>query len=1331
LPVLRILPLLQRTGRAGSNMAVLRTEVAMRRVVLAAVAVLGIALAQRDTFVQENFDGAFPPSGWSVSSGLPGLDYWHQQTGYPWTGNTTPYVDIEYAGAGDHTDTLFAPVLDCSRHRNIDLRCSTYFRPNLPMTYTARIIASIDGGVSWYTIRDYFNDSVGPALEQIDVDSAGLHSDVRVAWVWSGNLQNIVWWCIDNVTLLGTPVFDTNIAVRRVVSPRRHEMPGQDIYPAVIVKNRGFDQVNTIPVYARIFYGSDSSYAVAAVIDSLLRGEEDTVTFVPPFNTVTETTYSIRFYCDAPGDTFHDNDTLWRTFTVSDTDYYYFDNDTVTGRGHWASGNSGWGLRVSPAAPCQIRYAEFNLLPNGVNGRNYKLRILDDDGTGGAPGTVLYESPLLLANSGWNQTQLASRQITVSSGTFYLFYIQTADWPFGPELCHDTARSGGAEYWALRAGTYSLDTDTLNGDWMIRCMLDYNVGGASDSDARAVYVNQPDDELSLRPAGVQFIPEGRIENHGRMDLSDLVVACSIYNALPTPTLVYSSVRTLAETLHQDEGRMVAFDSWLPPGAGTYDVQIRTLLTGDQDTSNDMANKTCIIYRSYYTGGPEQGLNRYHWIDSDTLSGPVYSWIDTTSDFTTLIQNDADLAVTWPIGFTFYYRGQPYGYFRVCNNGWLSFNTSESPNYNNDSIPQPGSPNNTLYPFWDHLRAGYSPANRVCSKTFGVEPNRKLVVIWQGLRFYDSPDWSDPVTFELILEEATNLIYFQYKDVDGGLATHDYGRSATVGIENSDGFVGLQYLYGDDGLNGRWPGNKLTAGRAVLFYPEIRDMAVTAIDSPSTIAAPGLITPRARILNDGSFVEPCYAYFKVRSTSGTMLWLDSVLVQNLAIQKETTYTFNQWNAAFGTYATQCSVALPFDIDSSNNFVNRTVAVQAWLPRADIPRGIYNKRVKAGALAFGYPYIYALKGANTNEFWRYDLMTDTWTAMRDLPAGLKNKRTKDGCYLTASESLVYATKGGNTREFYAYSPTRDTWTIKESLPWWPSEKGARNGTCMVYANGQVLLLKGNNTNEVWSYNPVLDTWLQRRTLDTLGYPLRVKRGASLAYPGHDSLVYLFPGNSYSFLTYNASSDTWHNNWPVPRGPANKRVKAGAGSACVNDRIYLLKGGNVTEFWCYNIATDTWKQRSDIPLGANRKRVKTGGAMTASNDYIYAFKGGNTTEFWLYAPLADTGGLLAAPAGFNVEERPVALPIAFECKAGPNPSSGPVMVRLALPRALSARIGVYDIAGKLVARVSEGALPAGVHNLSWSRRDAAGRLCASGVYILKFESGQYQATRKLVLQ
>ena len=1304
----------------------------MKRAVLVAMALVAIALAQRDTLLRENFDGGFPPTGWSVSSSQSGPDYWHQQTGYPWTGNTTPYVEIEYYSTGDHNDTLFAPSLDCSGHRNIDLRCSTYYRPNLPMTYTARIIASVDGGVNWYTIRDYFNDSVGPGLEQINVDSAGMHSDVRVAWVWNGNLQNIVWWCVDNVTFLGTVVQDTDVMTRRIISPRRHELPGRDIYPMAIFKNRGLNPVATIPVYARIFYGTDSSYAVSAVIDTLRRGDEDTVTFVPPFNTVTETTYSIRFYHEAPGDMFHDNDTLWRTFTVSDTDYYYWDNDTAAGQAHWPiGGNTGWGLRVRPIAPCQLRFAEFDLLPQGPNGRRYKLRIVDDDGPDSTPGTTIYESSTLQADTGWNQTSLASHQIVVNSGSFYVFYIQAGDWPFCPELCHDSARSANAEYWGLNGISYYEDTDSLNGDWMIRCMLDYNVGGASDTDARAVYVSQPDDELSLRPAGIQFVPEGRFENHGRVDIYDVAVACSIYCLTPIPVLEYASARTISETLHQDEGRMVTFDSWLPAGSGTYDVRIRTMLPGDQDTTNDAASKTCIIYRSYYTGGPEQGLDRYHWIDSDTINGPVYSWIDTSNCFT-LIQNDGDVAVTWGIGFTFYYRSQPYLYARVCNSGWMGFNTGESPSSSNDSIPMPGAPNNALYPFWDHLRANNNPANRVCCKTIGYEPHRKFVVIWQGVRFYDSPDWSDPITFEVILEEGTNLIYFQYQDVFGNLAGGNYGRGATVGIENTDGNVGLEYLYGEGGLNGRWPGNKLTDGRAILFYQEIRDMAVTAIDSPAAIAAPGLITPKARIKNDGSFVEPCYALFRVRSASGTLLWSDSVLVQNLAIQKETVYTFNQWNAMFGTYVVQCSVALPFDIDSSNNCVYRTVSLQPWLPRTDIPRGMWNKRVKAGALTFCYPYVYALKGANTNEFWRYDILGDSWNTLADMPAGLKGKRTKDGCCLAASESLIYAAKGGNTREAFVYSIAGNTWRTIESLPWWPSEKGARNGTCMLYAQGQLLWIKGNNTSEVWGYSPALDTWVPRKALDTFGFPMRVKRGASICFPGHDSLAYFFGGgNGFSFLTYNLSRDTWHQNWPVPRGPANKRVKAGAGSAIINDRIYLLKGGNITEFWSLNLINDTWKRRSDIPLGPLRKRPKTGGTMTASNDYLYVFKGGNTTEFWLYAPLADTGYSLFAPARNNVTGNVVEMPVVFDCAALPNPSAGPVAIRLALPQSLQARLGVYDITGKLVARVSEGALPAGVHRLAWNRRDDAGRLCANGVYILKFQSGPYQATRKLILQ
>lgn len=48
----------------------------------------------------------------------------------------------------------------------------------------------------------------------------------------------------------------------------------------------------------------------------------------------------------------------------------------------------------------------------------------------------------------------------------------------------------------------------------------------------------------------------------------------------------------------------------------------------------------------------------------------------------------------------------------------------------------------------------------------------------------------------MLDEGTNSIPYQYRDTNLGDPIYGFGNSATVGIENANGTIGKQLLYGD-------------------------------------------------------------------------------------------------------------------------------------------------------------------------------------------------------------------------------------------------------------------------------------------------------------------------------------------------------------------------------------------------------------------------------------------------------------------------------------------------------------------------------------------------------
>lgn len=87
--------------------------------------------------------------------------------------------------------------------------------------------------------------------------------------------------------------------------------------------------------------------------------------------------------------------------------------------------------------------------------------------------------------------------------------------------------------------------------------------------------------------------------------------------------------------------------------------------------------------------------------------------------------------------------------------------------------------------------------------------------------------------------------------------------------------------------------------------------------------------------------------------------------------------------------------------------------------------------------------------------------------------------------------------------------------------------------------------------------------------------------------------------------------------------------------------------------------------------------------------------------------------------------ALPGEITLVPYPNPFNSAVRVMMALPRAGLLRVGVYDLAGRRVARLYDGLTGPGERELVW--RPSPGT--ASGVYLLRLSTGSRTAARKVV--
>ena len=192
-----------------------------------------------------------------------------------------------------------------------------------------------------------------------------------------------------------------------------------------------------------------------------------------------------------------------------------------------------------------------------------------------------------------------------------------------------------------------------------------------------------------------------------------------------------------------------------------------------------------------TGGWD--LYGYSWTDSNAPGDQVvFNWIDVSGAGTdTGLSGDDACTAAIDMEFSFDFYGGSYSYAYITTNGMVSF-AGYTTDYGNDPIPFSSSPNLLAVPFWDDLYVG-SPYNSgvVYYDTIGISPNQQFVVEWYEI---SRNGWSNEMTFEVILNE-TGEIWFQYLSLTG-----EYGDSASVGIEDINGWVGSEYSYNTAALS---------------------------------------------------------------------------------------------------------------------------------------------------------------------------------------------------------------------------------------------------------------------------------------------------------------------------------------------------------------------------------------------------------------------------------------------------------------------------------------------------------------------------------------------------
>ena len=408
---------------------------------------------------------------------------------------------------------------------------------------------------------------------------------------------------------------------------------------------------------------------------------------------------------------------------------------------------------------------------------------------------------------------------------------------------------------------------------------------------------------------------------------------------------------------------------------------------------------------------------------------------------------------------------------------------------------------------------------------------------------------------------------------------------------------------------------------------------------------------------------------------------------------------------------------------------------WLRKSDLPTGRKNKRAKDGAcLAAGdeSSCLYALKGNNTLEFYKYYGVSDVWEKKESIPAigsSGKKKAVKKGAAMTSANGGLFAAKGNNTLEFWRYQASTG-WAQAASIP--VGGKSVKEGAGAVALSWEdstyVYFLKGSGTQEFYRFNASSNVWKSIANAPTGRSGKSFKNGSCIAYDG-DRTMYALKGSYNEMFAYKLDSNAWTTRAALPlvgRSGKKKKVKDGAGLASLGGLVYALKGGNTQEFWQYRPAADSWSQLVDIPIGGGKK-VKGGGALAASGGLIYALKGNNTLEFWRYTP----GGEFASAPGSNVATQSVMPFYPFMlCQNAPNPLRDQTAIRYSLPSEAKVSLLIHDVSGRIVRTLVNERQEAGIHSATWNGFADDGQHVTGGVYFYRLQTEKETETRKLII-
>ncbi len=790
----------------------------------------------------EDFEGAFPPAGWTVitntGAGWNTNVFWGEINKTNGSGQSAVSSSDAFGNGVD--SELWTPSIDLSAAQSPILTYESNFQ-DYAGDGDAYLDISTDGGATWTNLT-WFTADWGPTSEEVDLSAyAGQTIMLRWQYVASGWAW---YWHIDDVWV-GDYITQYSSSDKLLVKDEWNDGGVTDIDTIILgPTNSGLSAVAQ-GAWAPNDYTDDAFFGPYTL---------DTVGKSPNTNT-TGGVWLFDTSSGGPED--------WVTAPIQDGLHEILQHNVLFEGDQF---DVVFTKTLGTMSQSALSLAADTYLPQGAVGTATFTATLPINGIvadaygPSAPETLTAEPlPFVSSNSiEWidfftvdhgAKIQLTTSSADVSDIDLYLFYCGPTGSSCSQRASSTTSSANefieilfpedgvwlvGINNWSGPAGTFNITRLVVQGsDFSVTGTITNPVPANSGVPLVVNYANldTPGVYEGLLIVG---IPESPALTEVPITINRIAESASVVKTVDSPVNFPGNQATYTIDLFNSTDASGYFEFADPIPAGTQLVTF----TGSVTLTYDMLNDQLV-----YTGSLPLGSVYDTYTVDDTSTTAAAEWINTQISGTATLAG-ADDAYAYPItpAFNVPFFGWDYSNVAVGSNGTVYFEDNYL-GYGNTAIPGTNiyGVNTFMAPFWDDLEIN----GAVYYLEGGTAPNR-----WLAIEFVDTcsfiswPSCSAGMNFEVVIYED-GTIKFLYKDVDGA-SSQGQGGSATVGLQD-DPTLAVQYSYNT---------TSLSDDLAIIFTPAVGIVPSASIDV--VVELDSTITPTTWITNTAMLTATHFA-----------------------------------------------------------------------------------------------------------------------------------------------------------------------------------------------------------------------------------------------------------------------------------------------------------------------------------------------------------------------------------------------------------------------------------------------------------------------------------------